>query len=89
MARELEYRAPTLQDEPRRGWRFCVLCHSAAGPDDVAELTMVVEDEDGRLVFVNPGAIRFVSGNDHEYARSWQCLTNASVLTPFESRRDV
>ncbi len=89
MARELEYMAPSLRDAPRRGWLFCVLCHSAAGPDDVAELSMVVEDEDGRLLFLTPDAVRFVSGDDHEYARSWQCVTNLSVLTEFESRRDV
>lgn len=66
-----------------------MLCHNAEGPDDVAELSMVEEDEEGRLHHLQPKGIRFVSGGDHEYARSWQCVTNLSVLTELESRRDV
>ena len=89
MAREIEYRSPTLGDSPRKGWLFGVICHSACGPDEVSELMMVVEDEEGNLLHLTTDAIRFVSGIDHEYARSWQCVTNLSVLTEFESRRDV
>ncbi len=90
MAREVEF--TSLEHgvvTPQRGWLFAVLCHSACGPGEISELTMIVEDEEGKLLYLSPQSVRFVSGVDHEYARSWQCVTNLSVLTEFESRRDV
>lgn len=89
MARELFYTEPSLLDQPKRGWLFGVLFHNGSGPDAITELTMLVETEEGNLLHLTTDAVRFVSGEDHEYARAWQCLANCSVLTDLESRSEV
>lgn len=70
MAREVLYKAPCLLDAPKRVWLFCAHCHNPNGPEEVSELTIFVETENGNLLFLAADAMQFVSDDRYEYARS-------------------